>query len=151
MRGIIPSEQKEAADEARKIINSTVGSYAEIKHSTNPSSERLRYSTNLAASGVTLQWIPGDASSAERSFHTINTAQTPIGDLEVHLIRDRRNPNAIATRALVHAATGRYYLQSIVGQSQRACGGDDHPSNNFQRLVKYVQQSRSSVLEGNVL
>ncbi len=107
--GNIPSEQKEAADETRKIVAGSVGSYVEIKHSTNPSPERLRFSTNLAAGGVTLQWVRGDASSAERSFHTINTAQTPIGDLEVRLIRDRRAPNAIAARALVQAGTGQYY------------------------------------------
>jgi hypothetical protein len=60
-----------------------------------------------------LQWVPGDESSAERSFHTINTAQTPIGDLEVRLIRDRRCPNAIATRALVQAGTGQYYFSTF--------------------------------------
>jgi hypothetical protein len=107
--GNIPGEQKEAADETRRIIATGIGSYVEIKHSTNPSPERIRYSTNLAAGGVTLQWVRGGASSAERSFHTINTAQTPIGDLEYRLIRDRRCPNAIAARALIQAGTGQYY------------------------------------------
>lgn len=111
--GDIPSEQKKAAEETRRIISATIGSYTEIKHSTNPSPERVRFSSNLAAGGVTLQWVRGDASSAERSFHTINTEQTPIGDLEVRLIRDRRCPNAIATRALVQAGTGQYYTSSF--------------------------------------
>lgn len=107
--GNIPKEQKEAADETRRKIANTVGSYVEIKHSINPAPERVRYSTNLGVGGVTLQWVRGDASSAERSFHTINTAQTPIGDLEYRLIRDRRCPNAIAARALVQAGTGQHY------------------------------------------
>jgi hypothetical protein len=107
--GNIPTEQKEAAEETRRIINNTVGSYVELKHSTSPTPERVRYSTNVGVGGVTLQWVRGDASSAERSFHTINTAQTPIGELEVRLIRDRRCPNAIAARALVQAGTGLYY------------------------------------------
>lgn len=116
--GDIPPEQKEAAEETRKIVANTVGSYVEIKHATNPSPERLRFSTNLAAGGVTLQWVPGDASSAEKSFHTINTAQTPIGDLEVRLIRDRRSPNAIAARALVQAGTGQYYYSAFPAPAQ---------------------------------
>jgi hypothetical protein len=112
--GNVPPEQREAADETRRIIADTIGSYVEIKHSTNPSPETARFSTNLAAGGVTLQWVRGDASSAERSFHTINTAQTPIGDLEVRLIRDRRCANAMAARALVQAGTGQYYPSTFL-------------------------------------
>jgi hypothetical protein len=62
---------------------------------------------------VTLQLVRGDATRAEKSFHTINTEQTPIGDLEVRLIRDRRCPNAIATRALVSVGTGQYSPSSF--------------------------------------
>ncbi len=104
----IQPEQKQAAEETRKIIAERVGSYLDIKHAQTPSPERARYASNLAVGGVTLQWVHGDASRAERSFHTINTEQTPIGELELRLIRDRRCPNAIATRALVGAGTGRY-------------------------------------------
>jgi hypothetical protein len=104
----IPSEQKDAAKRTRDLIAVRVGTYAELKHATNLPSQKVRFATNLAAGGVTLQWVQGDASRAERSFHTINTEQTPIGELEVRLIRDRRCANAIATRALVGAGTGRY-------------------------------------------
>lgn len=104
----IAPEQKAAADETRKLVSSRVGSYNEIKHGANLTPERARLASNLASMGVTLQWVIGDASRAERSFHTINTEQTPIGDLEVRLIRDRKCANAIATRALVGAGTGRY-------------------------------------------
>lgn len=104
---IVP-EQKSAATETRKLVASRIGSYVDIKHGANLVPERARFASNLATLGVTLQWVQGDASRAERSFHTINTEQTPIGDLEVRLIRDRRCANAIATRALVGAGTGRY-------------------------------------------
>jgi hypothetical protein len=111
--GSIANEQKVAAEATRKIITNTVGSYTEVKHALNATAERARYASNLAAGGVTLQWVRGDASRAERSFHTINTEQTPIGDLEIRLIRDRRCPNAIATRALVRAGTGQHYASSF--------------------------------------
>jgi len=111
--GNVVPEQKAAAEDTRKITNNLVGSYTEVKHTPNPTPERAKYVSTLAAGGVTLQWVKGDASSAERSFHTINTEQTPIGELEVRLIRDRRCPNAISTRALVRAGTGQYFASSL--------------------------------------
>lgn len=116
--GSIPSEQKEAAKQTRDRIAVRVGTYTELKHAANLPPERARFASNLAAGGVTLQWVRGDASRAERSFHTINTEQTPIGDLEVRLIRDRRCPNAISTRALVGAGTGRYSPSSFSEQNR---------------------------------
>jgi hypothetical protein len=104
----IAPEQKAAAVETKRLVSARVGSYIEIKHGANLTPERARFASNLATLGVTLQWVQGDASRAERSFHTINTEQTPIGDLEVRLIRDRKCANAIATRALVGAGTGKY-------------------------------------------
>ena len=109
----IAPEQRVAADETRKLVSARIGSYIEIKHGNNLPPERARIASNLAALGVTLQWVQGDASRAERSFHTINTEQTPIGDLEIRLIRDRRCANATATRALVGAGTGRYSPSSF--------------------------------------
>ena len=115
----MPQEQKSAAKETRQLIADTVGSYSQIKAwSGGGSQEKDRYASNLAAGGVTLQWVRGDASRAERSFHTINTEQTPIGDLEVRLIRDRRCPNVMATRALIQAGTGQYSTSSLPEQAK---------------------------------
>jgi hypothetical protein len=111
--GSLSAERKRVAENTRNLISASVGSYVELKHATNPSPERMRFSGNLAAGGVTLQWVRGDAGSAERSFHAINTEQTPIGELEVRLIRDRRCPNAIAARALVQVGTGQFYYSSF--------------------------------------
>jgi hypothetical protein len=112
--GNMPPEQKSAAKETRNLVADTIGSYSQIKAwSGGGSEEKDRYASNLAAGGVTLQWVRGDASRAERSFHTINTEQTPIGDLEVRLIRDRRCPNVMATRALIQAGTGQYSTSSL--------------------------------------
>jgi hypothetical protein len=118
--GTIPPEQKAAADQTRVIVAARIGSYNDIKHGSNLTPQRARFASNLAAGGVTLQWVRGDASRAERSFHTINTEQTPIGDLEVRLIRDRRCANAIATRALVGAGTGRYSPSSFSEETKAA-------------------------------
>lgn len=116
--GKIPKEQERAAKHTRDLIATRVGSYVELKHGKNLSSEREGYSSNLAAGGITLQWVRGDADTAERSFHTINTEQTPIGELEVRLIRDRRCPNAIAARALVQVGQGQFYFSTFPQENQ---------------------------------
>lgn len=116
--GHIPPEQKNAADETRRLVANRVGTYAEIKHSQNLSPEKAKFASQVAAGGVTLQWVKGDATRAERSFHTINTEATPLGDLELRLIRDRHCPNAIATRALVAAGTGQYCRSSFSDESK---------------------------------
>jgi hypothetical protein len=115
--GNIPNEQRLAAKEARRLIAGGIGSYAQIKAwipgaSGSITTESDKFAANMAAGGVTLQWVTGDASRAERSFHTINTERTPIGDLEVRLIRDRRSPNVMAT-ALIQAGTGQYSTSSL--------------------------------------
>lgn len=110
--GRILEEQREAAEETRDIISKTIGSYVEIKHG-NLTPERARFASKVAAGGVTLQWVRGDATQAYRSFHTINTEQTPIGELERRYIRDRRGPNAMAAKALVSAGTGQFGRSSF--------------------------------------
>ena len=62
--GGLSTERKRLAETTRNLISTGVGSYVELKHATNPSVERIRYSSNLAAGGVTLQWVRGDATSA---------------------------------------------------------------------------------------
>ncbi len=116
--GKIPKDQEKAAKETRDRIAGMVGSYVELKHGKDQSSEREAYSSNLASGGITLQWVRGDADTAARSFHTINTEQTPIGDLEVRLIRDRRCPNAIAARSLVQVGQGRFYFSNFPKENQ---------------------------------
>ncbi|HEY1686146.1 MAG TPA: DUF262 domain-containing protein [Tepidisphaeraceae bacterium] len=109
----IPDEQAKAANETRRLIAQQIGTYAEIKHGANLSDERKRFAAKLAAGGVVLQWVKGDSTRAYRSFHTINTEQTPIGEIERRFIRDRKGPNAIASRALVSAGTGQFSRSSF--------------------------------------
>jgi len=113
----IPVEQTKAAEETRKLVRETTGSYSEIKYAMkNPSGiigEKALYASNLGTLGIKLQWVPGDASRAEKSFHTINTQQTPIGEIEMRMIRDRRCPNTLATRSLIRAGTGNTYVSTF--------------------------------------
>src|SRR5258708_1296867 len=58
---------------------------------------------------VPVQWVRTNASSAEMSFRKINDKATPIDATESNIIEARKKPNAIATRALMHAGTGHKY------------------------------------------
>lgn len=114
----IPEEQRKAAEETRELIRQKVGSYIELKHGMGLEQNQAGFASFIAADGVPLQWVRGDATRAYRSFHTINTAQTPLGVLERRLIRDRRGPNAIATRALISAGTGQYSRTSFSDENK---------------------------------
>ena len=109
----IPREQLIAADRTRQLINTTVGSYQDLQQAARfPSSadpQRLRFAQNLGAFSIALQWVTGDASTAERSFFTINQQATPIDPTELTMIKSRYKPNALATRALIRAGTGHKY------------------------------------------
>jgi hypothetical protein len=116
--GNISSEQKSLAQETRNLVAQRIGSYTEIKHATNPTPERANFASNIATVGITLQWVRGDAARAYHSFHTINTEQTPISDLEVRIIRDRKCANVISTRALIQAGTGQIVRSSFSDENK---------------------------------
>lgn len=109
----IPQEQVEAADITRKLTAQKVGSYTEVlaagQFPTVSPPERVRLAKNAATIAVSLQWVPGDAKLAEKAFLNINQKSTPINKTEMVLIESRRNPNAVAARALLRAGVGHKY------------------------------------------
>lgn len=70
--GVIPDEQLNIAQETRKLVNKTVGSYEDFRlalahpHKVKP--EIVKYAKNLGALAIQLQWVEGDARKAEDSF-----------------------------------------------------------------------------------
>ncbi|WP_220039566.1 HNH endonuclease family protein [Micromonospora endophytica] len=118
----IPVEQKRAADGARKIINDSVGSYAELSSVLrNPGTSdksKLRLARNLSAFALHLQWVVGGAEKAESSFFRINQQATPIDQTELDMIKARRKPNALAARAFIRAGTGHKYWSDFEVDTQ---------------------------------
>ncbi|MGK3206742.1 HNH endonuclease family protein [Amycolatopsis sp. MEPSY49] len=110
---VIPDEQKRAAEETRKLIGEMVGSYAQLstalKNVDTAAKEMLRRARNMSAFAIHLQWVIGEAEKAETSFFRINQQATPIDQTELDMIRARKKPNALATRAFVRAGTGHKY------------------------------------------
>ena len=109
----IPSEQLEAAEKTRNLIESNIGKFAVLKglsvkkDAPNPVAERR--SNNILSVPLSIQAIEGDAQAAERSYKRINSTAVAINRQELRLIDSRRYPVGIATRALMRAGTGYEY------------------------------------------
>lgn len=110
---IIPDEQIKDAEATRRLVTSNIGSYKDFKSALiNPKEakpEIVKYTRNLAASAIDLQWLDGDASKAESSFFKINQQAVPINKTEQKLLKLRKKPNSIAARAIIRSGTGHKY------------------------------------------
>lgn len=115
--GAIPDEQIQAAHDARKIVEKSVGSYADCKLAlTRPDKVRpqtVQYAKNLGALSVQLQWVEGDAAKAENSFFKINQQAAPIDKTELKLLKERTKPFSIAARAIIRSGKGHKYWSNF--------------------------------------
>ncbi len=109
----IPEEQLEIAQETRRLINKTMGSYEDFRMAlTYPDKVRpeiVKYAKNLGALAIQLQWVEGDARKAENSFFKINQQAAPIDKTELKLLESRKKPNSIAARAIIRSGKGHKY------------------------------------------
>ncbi|MEH2050132.1 HNH endonuclease [Nostoc sp.] len=120
--GVISDEQIKVAQETRKLVNKTVGSYEDFKlaitHPDKVKAEVVKYAKNLAAAAIQLQWVEGDATKAESSFFKINQQAAPIDKTELKLIESRKKPNSIAARAIIRSGKGHKYWSSFSDEIQ---------------------------------
>ena len=118
----IPEDQLRAAKATRDLISKALGSYAQHQSAasspTTSSPEILSRARNLAALGIQLQWVTGDAKKAEASFFKINQSAAPIDKTEIKLLQSRRKPHAIAARAIIRAGTGHKYWSTFTADRQ---------------------------------
>ncbi|HIK04186.1 MAG TPA: DUF262 domain-containing protein [Trichormus sp. M33_DOE_039] len=132
--GVIPDEQIKVADETRKLVNKTVGSYEDFRlaltHPDKVKPEVVKYAKNLAALAIQLQWVEGDASKAENSFFKINQQAAPIDKTELKLLESRRKPNSIAARAIIRSGKGHKYWSSFPDEIQ----------NQIQAIAKEINE-----------
>ena len=109
----IPSEQISAADATRRLVEKTVGSYLSHQYSVgnpiNPDRELLAGAMRLATRALQVQWVVGEAKKAEASFFKINQQAVVIDPTELKLLKARRMPNGMASRAIIHSGTGHKY------------------------------------------
>ena len=120
--GILPEEQVKAAQETKKLVERSVGSYSDLRlalsHPEKVGIEIVRHAKNLGALAIQLQWVEGDARKAESSFFKINQQAAPIDKTELKLLEARRKPNSIAARAIIRSGKGHKYWSSFSHEVQ---------------------------------
>ncbi|PLR47136.1 GmrSD restriction endonuclease domain-containing protein [Chimaeribacter arupi] len=135
--GEISNEQKIIADKTRKLVNSKVGSWADFNKKKNDDEisdvERSKISTILTR-GLSIQWVKGDADKAETSFFNINMKGTPLDDVEELLLKSRKKPTSIASRAVIRAGKGHKYWSSF-------------SANNADKIEKAASELHSTLFD----
>ena len=87
--------------------------------STQADAVTLKRTGNLVTRALDLQWVQGNADVAEKSFFNINSQGTPLDDVELMLIRNRKKAIAIAARAILRAGSGHKYWSSFATERQK--------------------------------
>jgi hypothetical protein len=101
------------------LISEKIGSWQQFQslaHSRNPSEEELIKINTVNTRGLPIQWVQGNAEKAESSFFKINTKGTPLDDIEELLLRNRKKPIAIASRAVIRYGMGHKYWSAFSDQ-----------------------------------
>jgi Protein of unknown function DUF262 len=109
----ISPAQKKFHKTTQDLMAQRVGSYRELhRMAMNPlptdDADKVRRGRAIATLQPAIQKVEGDAQTAESSFLKINANPATIDPTDLDLIRARRKPNAIATRALMRAGTDYY-------------------------------------------
>lgn len=112
----VTDEQKRNAGKVRDLINKKIGSWKQLSAKNDDenleASERKKL-TAIITRGLPIQWVKGDADKAESSFFKINTQGTPLDDIEEIILRNRKKPYAIASRAVIRAGKGHRYWSAF--------------------------------------
>ncbi len=105
----IPPVQVKFHKQTQDLMAQKVGSYKDLhrmalKPLSTDDSDKVRRGRAIATLQPAIQKVD-NAQAAEHSFLKINSNPATIDPTELDLIRARRKPNAIATRAMMRAGT----------------------------------------------
>lgn len=109
----ISKEQIKVAEKTRKLIKERIGTWGYYKNliddSEDLTSEQRKKISTITTRGLQVQWVQGDMEKAETSFFNINMKGTALDDLEELLLKNRKKPIPIASRAIIRAGKGHRY------------------------------------------
>lgn len=111
---VIPQEQADRAKDTRLLMAQEVGDYQKLlgvgAKRFDADDERMeRRSHAVLHRELPIQWVIGSYEKAENAFFRINSKPAHIDKVELAVLRARKKPNAIATRALISAGSGHKY------------------------------------------
>jgi hypothetical protein len=111
--GTVPPAQATLHRKTQELMNQIIGTYRDIRSPSSsqgiPSPLIMSRAFSASTRQPPTQSVEGDAEIAEKSFLTINSNPAIIDKNKLAIIKARRKPNAIATRALMRAGTGYPY------------------------------------------
>ncbi|MDO8342670.1 MAG: DUF262 domain-containing protein [Cellvibrio sp.] len=120
--GIIPEEQIAAAENTRRLIRKKIGLFSDYqlapRYPEKVDPQIVEKSKSLGTLAIQVQWVEGDAKKAESSFFKINQQAASIDKTELELLKSRRKPNGIATRAVLRSGKGHKYWSSYDSLTQ---------------------------------
>jgi len=117
--GPVPPKQAALHRKTQELVNETIGTYKSLCSPSQSQSQgalsELSASRAFRASArqTPTQKVEGDAEICEKSFLTINSNPATIDKNELAIIKARKKPNALATRALMRAGTGYPYWGNL--------------------------------------
>ena len=119
---ILP-EQIKIADKTRAIIKNEIGTYNEhIFAIKSPQKVRLEIANRaktIAFYSLNIQWVTGNEYNAEESFFKINQSSEPINKTELILLKNRRSPSVLASRAIMNGGKGHKYWDKFDNEKQK--------------------------------
>jgi len=119
----ISTEQKMSANRLRKLINKEIGSYTSfvswmrLQDLSGLTPKQQARVSNARVRQIDMQWVEGNTEKAESSFFKINKQGTPLDPTEERLLRNRRAPISIASRAIFRAGTGHKYWSKFENET----------------------------------
>lgn len=120
----IPEEQFKVAKRTREAVETALGSYRNhVQAAEDPTGfgpDIQARARSLGSLVLNLQWVRGNAVKAEESFIRINQQAAIITSQELELLKSRKKPNAIASRAIIRRGTGHKYWSSFSTETQRS-------------------------------
>jgi hypothetical protein len=118
----IPDAQKRIAKRTRQLVEKEFGSYkdhkAAVANREGYGPDIIQRALSFGSLSVDLQWVRGDSVKAEASFKRINQQQAKISDQELELLDSRKQPGAIAARAILRRGTGHKYWSPFAPPKQ---------------------------------
>lgn len=131
----VDAEQKRVSEQTKRHVDREVGSYTSlmdaIKDPDKANPDTLAMANRLGFLSLQLQWVTGSAEKAEHSFFTINQKATPISETEISLLKARKKPYAMASRAIIRSGTGHKYWKKF----------EENVRKEVERLAKEINEN----------
>jgi hypothetical protein len=173
-------DQKDAAAAARKAVKEHVGAFKDILGAAanmRASKRQKELSDSMTAMSFKIQWLHADAKKAEESFYRINLRSVALNRTEIQLIRNRRKPKPIATRAIVQNASGHAFwnhfpkkqkddtvklakevhallfappLQNVIKTAHLSIGGKSYAGTAMEIALEVVEFANKTPLAGSI-